>query len=224
MDAKIALTLLTTRANSEAAAARKAREELIKGCEVAGSSPDSLMTAVLAADATAKPWTELMLRIERHGVRKGLAKQRQEATETLLGYGIALSTSPVTNAARLHEQDGLRRFLSFTQGMDIDDDVPAEETAPQTEEQPAPAPAPVKTPKATPAQKRTLLAIRDNGVTLREHKIGATSVSVERGEKPRKDMVEWVVSQGWAKQDTTRSLFHGQKVTLTETGEAILAG
>lgn len=81
----------------------------------------------------------------------------------------------------------------------------------------------MKAPKVTAAQKRTLLAIRDNGVTLQEFRVGQTQVSVERGEKPRKDMVEWVISQGWAKQDTSRSLFHGQKVSLTEIGEAILA-
>ncbi|MGO4423014.1 hypothetical protein AB4Z54_31010 [Streptomyces sp. MCAF7] len=45
----------------------------------------------------------------------------------------------------------------------------------------------------------------------------------EAAERPRKDMVEWVISQGWATQDTSRSLFQGQPVTLTDVGEAILA-
>ncbi|WP_086859774.1 hypothetical protein [Streptomyces milbemycinicus] len=221
MDATKAIVFLTARANSEAAAAEKARERLIKGCEVVGSSLDHLMDAVLVADAMAKPWAELMVRIERHGVREGLAKQIQKVTEALVNYGIALSTSMVTNAARLHEQDGLRRFLSLAQSMDIEDDAPAEEQAPAAE--PEPEPAAVQVPKATPAQKRTLAAIRDNGVKLRESRVGQTQVSVECGEKPRKDMVEWVISQGWAKQDASRSLFHGQAVSLTEIGEAILA-
>ncbi|MFF5668835.1 hypothetical protein ACFY8S_01645 [Streptomyces hygroscopicus] len=223
MDAKDAIVLLTARANSEAAAAEKARERLIKGCEVPGSSLDQLMDAVLLADAMAKPWAELIVRIERHGVREGLATQIQKVTEALLNYGIALSTSMVTNAARLHEQEGMRRFLSLAQSMDIEDEAPAEEPAPATEPDPEPEPATVQVPKATPAQKRTLAAIRDNGVKLREFRVGQTQVSVERGEKPRKDMVEWVIGQGWATQDTSRSLFHGQAVSLTEIGEAILA-
>jgi hypothetical protein len=221
MDAKKALVILTARANSEADAAEKAREQLIKGCEIEGSSLDHLMDAVLVADAMAKPWAELMVRIERHGVREGLAKQIQKATEALVSYGISLSTSMVTNAARLHDQDGLRRFLSATHGMDIEDEAPAEETAPQIEEQPAPAP--VKVPKATPAQKRTLTAIRDNGVKLQEFRVGVTEVSVEDGYKPRRDMVAWVIEQGWAKKDTSRSLFNGQTVSLTDLGDAILA-
>ncbi|MGO4423015.1 hypothetical protein AB4Z54_31015, partial [Streptomyces sp. MCAF7] len=85
-----------------AGVAKKAREQLIKGCEVEGSLLDHLIDAVLVADANAKPWAELIVRIERHGVREGLAKQRQKVTEALVNYGIALSTSMVTNAGRLH--------------------------------------------------------------------------------------------------------------------------
>lgn len=226
MDAKKALVLLTARANSEADAAEKARGQLIRGCEVEGSSLDHLMEAVLVADAKAKPWAELMVRVERHGVREGLAKQVQKATEALVSYGIALSTSMVTNAARLHEQEGLRRFLSFTQGMDIEDEAPTEEVAPQPDEKPAPAPAPVEVPKATPAQKRTLTAIRDNGVTLRWSGFSMkskTGVYVERGDRPRVDMVEWVIGQGWARYTSQAPMSKGRGVALTEVGEAILA-
>ncbi|MGO4752583.1 hypothetical protein AB4212_28910 [Streptomyces sp. 2MCAF27] len=224
MDAKKALNLLTAHANSAAGVAKKAREQLIKGCEVEGSLLDHLIDAVLVADANAKPWAELIVRIERHGVREGLAKQRQKVTEALVNYGIALSTSMVTNAGRLHEQEGMRRFLSFTQGMDIDEEAPVEGAVPQAEEPSAPAPEPATVPKATPAQKRTLMAIRDNSIRLQEFAIGrGVKVMSEAAERPRKDMVEWVISQGWATQDTSRSLFQGQPVTLTDVGEAILA-
>lgn len=54
--------------------------------------------------------------------------------------------------------------------------------------------------------------------------MGRTSIEAERGaRRPRKDMVLWVVEQRWAKVDTSTSLYTGQKVTLTELGEAILA-
>ena len=221
MDAQTAIKLLTARANNEAKAAREARERLIAGLQVPGSSIDHLMDAVLVADAMAKPWAQLMQRIERKGVRDGLAEARAKATEALVEFGIALSTSLVTNAERLAAQDGLRRFLSGTQGMDIEDDTPEPQEA---EVRPEPAPAPVVVPQVTPAQKRTLAAIRDNGVRVSEMRVGQTKVAVRQGDKPRLDMVTWVIDQGWAQRDTSTSLYAGQNVTLTEIGEAILAG
>lgn len=224
MDASIAIKFLTMRATAELDAAAKARADLAKAMEVPGSSLDSLMDAVLVADGKAKPWAQLLARIEKRGVREALAKAREEATSDLIEYGISLSTSMVANAQRLAEQDGLRAFLRGTNGIDIEDDAPAGDTAPADEEQPTPEPASADIPKATPAQKRTLAAIRDNGIKIREVKVGKTAVTAKRGERPRKDMVEWVVAQGWATQDNSTSLFTGQAVTLTEIGTAILAG
>ncbi|MFE3146602.1 hypothetical protein ACFXJ6_08050 [Streptomyces sp. NPDC059218] len=226
MNAEIALSLLNSMAENSFNASEKARQELTKACAVKGFLELAhLMEAVMVADAKAKPWQDLFRRIERHGAREGLAKMREKATEALVSYGIALSTSMVVNAERLAEQDGIRRFLSATGGMDIDEDqAPAEEAGPETEAQPEPAPAPVEAPKVTPAQRRTLEAIRDNGVKLQEFRVGRTTVEVECGEKPRKDMVLWVIEQRWAKADGSTSLYTGQKVTLTELGKAILAG
>ncbi|MET8746849.1 hypothetical protein [Streptomyces sp. NPDC004728] len=226
MNAEIALSLLNSMAENSFNASEKARQELTKACAVKGFLELAhLMEAVMVADAKAKPWQDLFRRIERHGAREGLAKTREKATEALVSYGIALSTSMVVNAERLAEQDGIRRFLSATNGMDIDEDqAPAEEATPETETQPEPAPAPAEVPKVTPAQRRTLEAIRDNGIKLQEFRVGRTTVEVERGEKPRKDMVLWVIEQRWAKTDVSTSLYTGQKVTLTELGKAILAG
>ncbi|MEU0627738.1 hypothetical protein [Streptomyces sp. NPDC005989] len=226
MNAEIALSLLNSMAENSFNASEKARQELTKACAVKGFLELAhLMEAVMVADAKAKPWQDLFRRIERHGAREGLAKMREKATEALVSYGIALSTSMVVNAERLAEQDGIRRFLSATGGMDIDEDqAPAEEAGPEAEAQPEPAPAPVEVPKVTPAQRRTLEAIRDNGVKLQEFRVGRTTVEVECGEKPRKDMVLWVIEQRWAKADVSTSLYTGQKVTLTELGKAILAG
>ncbi|KQW13547.1 hypothetical protein [Streptomyces sp. Root369] len=224
MDATTALHFLTIRANAEAEAAETARQKLAEACAVKGSQLTYLMEAAMVADAHARPWVDLFLRIERLGVREGLAKMRAEATEALVSYGIALSTSMVTNAERLYEQEGLRRFLSATNGMDIEDEAPVEEAAPAAEEQPAPAPAPVDVPKATEAQRRTLLAIRDCLIELQEVRVGQVRVVSNRFDvRPRRDMVEWVIGQGWAARDTSTSLFQGQKVSLAEVGTAILA-
>ncbi|WP_330435840.1 hypothetical protein OIC43_37130 [Streptomyces sp. NBC_00825] len=226
MNAEKALSLLSSMAENSFDASEKARQELTKACAVKGFLELAhLMEAVMVADANAKPWQDLFRRVERHGAREGLAKMRENVTEDLVSYGVALSTSMVVNAERLAEQDGLRRFLSATNGMDIDEGLaPAEEAAPEGEAQPEPAPAPVEVPRATPAQKRTLEAIRDSGIKLQEFRVGRTSIEAERGaRRPRKDMVLWVVEQRWAKVDTSTSLYTGQKVTLTELGEAILA-
>ncbi|MEV6738668.1 hypothetical protein AB0N14_17735 [Streptomyces sp. NPDC051104] len=223
MDATTALHFLTIRATSETEAAETARQKLAEACAKPGSRLDYLMEAVMVADAQARPWKDLFVRIEKHGVREGLARMRQKVMEALVEYGVSLSTSLVTNAERLHEQEGLRRFLSNTGGIDIEDDAPAEEPAAVPQETPAPASAPVEVPNATPAQKRTLAAIRDNGVKIQELRFGQTRVTVQAGERPRKDMVEWVIAQGWATQSRSTSLYVGQAVTLTPVGEAILA-
>ncbi|MFJ1607003.1 hypothetical protein ACIOHS_27070 [Streptomyces sp. NPDC088253] len=225
MDATTALRFLTNRATSETEAAETARQNLKAACDIKGSRLSSLMEAAMVADAMARPWADLLVRIEKHGVREGLAKMRTKATEDLVVYGVSLSTSLVTNAERLHEQDGLRRFLSGIAGMDIEDDAPAaEEAAPTVEEEPAPAPTAVDVPKVTPAQRRTLEAIRDCGVEIQELRVGQARVSVQSGDRPRKDMVEWVIEQGWAARDHSTSLYAGQAVTLSEVGTAILAG
>ncbi|MER6979641.1 hypothetical protein [Streptomyces carpinensis] len=224
MDAKTALRFLEVRATSEAQAAEKARKNLADACAVQRSDLTNLMETAMLADAMAKPWADLMVRIERHGVREGLARMRQKAMTDLVEYGLALSTSLVTNAQRIHEQDGLRRFLSSSD-LDVDEEAPAEEPAPVAEERPAPAPKSVEVPKATPAQKRTLLAIRDTRIELQETRVGHMRVVASRqGAMPRKDMVLWVIEQGWAQQDQSTSLYDGQRVSLTEVGEAILAG
>ncbi|WP_199570561.1 hypothetical protein [Streptomyces murinus] len=221
MDNATAYRILTARAEDAFHDDSKARARLTDALAIDGAQLDGLMDAALNSAGRAKPWHKLVKRMEIEGPREALTKTREEAVEILLQWGFGMSTSLVSNAQRLAEQDGLRRFLSATDGMEISED---ETPAPAEEPTPEPAPAPMEVPKATPAQKRTLEAIRDNGVKLQEFRVGKATVNVERGDRPRKDMVEWVITQGWAQQDTTRPLFHGQPVTLTAVGEAILAG
>ncbi|WP_107422480.1 hypothetical protein [Streptomyces griseus] len=234
MDATTALDLLTRQAERAFEHAEIRRERLTRMLTCQGSDLTMAVDSVLTAEAEAAPWARLLKRIDRHGVREGLAAEREKATNDILGFGISLSTSMITNAARLAEQDGLRRFLSATNGMDIDE-APAEEPAPAPAEEPAPAPAEeaapaeevTEVPKVTPAQKRTLVAIRDGGVTLRwtGHSLKSrTAVSVKCGDRPRVDMVEWVISQKWARYTSNAPMSAGRGVALTAVGEAILAG
>ncbi|MFJ5890325.1 hypothetical protein [Streptomyces californicus] len=225
MDATTALNLLTRQAERAFEHAEIRRERLTRLLTRQGSDLTMTVDSVLAAEAEAAPWARLMQRIERHGVREGLAAEREKATNDLLGFGISLSTSMVTNAARLAEQDGLRRFLNATNGVDIDE-APAEEPAPAPTlaEEPTPAEEVTEVPKATPAQKRTLAAIRDNGVMISELRIGRPLVTVQQGDRPRIDMVQWAIERKWASVSPSRSLFEGRPVILTPVGEAILAG
>ncbi|MFF4292127.1 hypothetical protein ACFY0N_00555 [Streptomyces vinaceus] len=227
MDATTALKRLTNRANNAFDEDQETRARLRSALTVDGAQLDSLMDAALRTAGKAKPWSDLMKRIERHGVREGLAKQRQEATEALLMYGFSMSTSLVANAARLAEQEGLRRFLGSTDGFEVDEDeAPAEATEEAAVPAPQPAPPAEPAPKVTKAQRRTLLAIRDTNVKFREFTVrdGIKVSSDDPDTRPRKDMVEWVISRRWAKADSSTPLLFGQAVTLTDLGRAILAG
>ncbi|MFD3851672.1 hypothetical protein ACFWVB_38240 [Streptomyces microflavus] len=216
MNATSAHKRLATRAAATIEKASTARTALIEALAFPGVRIDDLMDAALSAEGEAKPWDRLLKRIDCHGVREGLAQQRQECMETLLQYRPNLSTSLVASAASIADQEGLRRFLALSD-IDIDDEdqAPAEAAAPTK--------APEAAPKATPAQKRTLRAIRDQEVKLHEYSIrdGRIVTSNDHANRPRRDMVAYVIAQGWAQADTSTSLFHGQRVTLTLIGEAI---
>ncbi|MFD8774508.1 hypothetical protein [Streptomyces sp. NPDC059916] len=208
MDASTALRRLAMRAESEFRADEAARarlaEDLGKG---AATDLVSLIDAALVASANAKPWRQLMQRIERHGVREGLAKQQAEVLEALLSYGLCMSTSQVANAARLAEQDGMRRFLNRVDTIEIDEPSP-------------------ELPPVIEGQREILRAIKDTGVVLREAHVldGGVRTANRAGTiAPAVDRVQWFIRQGWAQADTTAELRDGQAVTLTELGEALLA-
>ncbi|WP_326814025.1 hypothetical protein [Streptomyces sp. NBC_01763] len=215
MDASTAHKHLITRADRVFEEAAATRANLTDALAIQGAQFDHLMDAVLVAEGKAKPWMHLMKRIDRHGVREGLAKQREECMEALLMYGFSMSTSLVTNAARFAEQDGLRRFLDATDTMEIEG-APAEET---------PAPTVVTVPQVTAEQKHGLYLIRDTfvkrqGFTAREGWKYVTSVDDARLDTKLGD---FLIGHGWAEVDTEATLTEGQPVTLTATGRHILA-
>ncbi|NGO66769.1 hypothetical protein [Streptomyces boncukensis] len=215
MDAATALKRLTNRAEAHIEADEKARTALADA--LAKAPATDLTTQIDGAfreSANAKPWRQLMKRVERHGVREGLAKQKAEALEVLLSYGMSMSTSMVANGARFAEQDGLRRFLDVVDTFEIDEDSD-------------PAGAPVEVPETTENQRAVLRAIKETGVVLKEAHVldgGVRTANREGTIAPTVDRIEWSVRQGWAVVDTSAELRDGQAVTLTSLGEAILAG
>ncbi|MEU6928983.1 hypothetical protein AB0A05_07445 [Streptomyces sp. NPDC046374] len=209
-----ALKRLTNRTESAMEGAAQARARLTEALAKHGSQLDGIMGAVLAAEAEAAPWVKLARRIDRLGAREGLAAMRQEATETLLDYGIAMSTSLVTNAARLAEQDGLRRFLGATEHFEIDED-PAKPAEGEV----------VTVPSATEEERGALCVIRDTFVKRqgRKGREGWKYVTSVAGVSLGVSVGDLLIGQGWAEVDDSAALVDGQAVRLTATGRHILA-
>ncbi|MGW4007927.1 hypothetical protein [Streptomyces sp. NPDC004763] len=178
----------------------------------------------MEASAVALPFRTVLDHAEKAGLYEALKDMRAQLTRQLLTRTPGSSTCQVTNEAARMDVEAAQSFLQATEGLLEMADDSAAKPAPEPTAEPAAQPAPVNVPKATPAQKRTLTAIRDNGVKLQYHLNGRMEVRIESGAKPRKDMVEWVIEQGWAAKGTCTSVLDAQPVHLTAIGEAILAG
>ncbi|MFE3033037.1 hypothetical protein ACFXKY_15505 [Streptomyces canus] len=207
----------TTREENARTKLAKCLADLTQGVDT------SLIRTAMDTAAEAVPYRRVLEYAEKAGLREALADVRKELTRQLLTRYAGSSTCQIRNEAARMEVEAAQRFLENTDNLlDRYEDAPSEGVGEQAEAEPVPAPAPADVPTATPTQRRTLEAIRDNGVVIQEPRVGQRRVTAERGERPRRDMVEWVVAQGWAKRAAT-SLFRGQAVTLTAIGEAILA-
>ncbi|MFI1956990.1 hypothetical protein ACH46L_03615 [Streptomyces althioticus] len=181
----------------------------------------SLVREVMLKAAIALPYRAVIENAKNHDIREVIDSMRKRLTRQLLTRSPGGSTCQINNEAARMEIEAAQNFLANTEGL-LEHAAESEET--ETDAPAGGEPAPVEIPKkVTPAQRRTLEAIRDNGVKVVEAAVGKAYVRVEQGAKPRKDMVEWVIEQGWAKRDTSSSLFDGQAVTLTDLGDAILA-
>ncbi|MFF0206403.1 hypothetical protein [Streptomyces althioticus] len=212
----------------ESLAAPKLRAEEAARTRLAENLMDSdrsvdthLVRDAMLKAAIARPYREVIADAQEGDIREVLGDLRKRLTRNLLTRAMGSSTCQINNEAARMDVEGAQNFLANTEGL-LEHAAESEET--ETDAPAGGEPAPVETPKkVTPAQRRTLEAIRDNGVELVEAAVGKAYVRVEQGTKPRKDMVEWVIEQGWAKRDTSSSLFDGQVVTLTDLGDAILA-
>ncbi|MBT3167992.1 hypothetical protein HTV80_33625 [Streptomyces sp. Vc74B-19] len=188
----------------------------------------SLVREAMLKAAIAVPYRAVIENAKNHDIREVIDSMRTRLARQLLTRSTGGSTCQINNEAARMEIEAAQNFLANTEGL-LEHAAEAEEAAKETgaREANAPAggePAPIEVPKkVTPAQRRALEAIRDNGVMLVELRAGRMQVLVKSGDKPRKDMVEWVIQQGWAKRDTSSSLYEGQVVTLTDLGVAILA-
>jgi len=130
MDAATALKRLTYYAEIRIEDDEKARRELAAAlANEPATELSAQIESALTASAIAKPWRQLMKRMERYGVRDGLILEQGNAVDSLLSHGMTMSTSPVRTAAWFAEQEGLRRFLSDIDGIEVDEDEPASDDA-----------------------------------------------------------------------------------------------
>ncbi|KUN37714.1 hypothetical protein AQJ30_15635 [Streptomyces longwoodensis] len=183
----------------------------------------SLVRDAMQKAANASPYLGVLEIAEKAGLVEALDDMRKRLTHRLLTRGMSSSTCQIHNENERFHLEAAQHFLTDTQGLVEAARAAAAQPAPAGEPEPEPDPAPAPARKVTPAQRRTLEAIRDNGVKLQELRVGQTRVSTERGEKPRKDMVEWAIDEGLAVRDNSRSLYEGQPVSLTPAGDAVLA-
>ncbi|MGC0418380.1 hypothetical protein [Embleya sp. AB8] len=226
MDASTALDRATICANLAFTADADARARLTEALAAPqNTNLASYMRDVITTAANAQPWHSLLERAEHCGLREALIIERRKATESLLVSGYGMSTCMITNAGRFAEQEGLRRFLSGTELIDITE-TPAPVAEPAPEPAPGPASIPVPPQKVTQAQRRVLQVIAEAGVAIYEGKIGQRRVETRKSGhvRPRMDMVQQAIERGWAVQDRSISLYRGQDVSLTDAGRAILAG
>ncbi|CAL9611417.1 hypothetical protein SUDANB1_05634 [Streptomyces sp. enrichment culture] len=189
----------------------------------------SRIEEVMRAAATAKPWRTVLRLIEERDktVAQAIAAVRKNAVETLLTYGESRSTSDIRNEEERVNREGLRSFLSRTEGVieniaeaEAAEQAKAEEEPAAAEEAPA-APRPTGK-KPSPAQLAALRVIKTGHVVIRELGFGRPAAFGPHGRENLR-VIKGVIAAGWAEQDASTSLYSGQKVVLTEAGAAHLA-
>ncbi|MBT3167991.1 hypothetical protein HTV80_33620 [Streptomyces sp. Vc74B-19] len=180
----------------------------------------SLVREAMLKAAIARPYREVTETALDTGTREAIDRMRKSLARQLLTRAPGGSTCQINNEATRMEIEAAQNFLANAEGL--------LEYAAETEEAEADAPAggdpaPADAAKIGPVERRTLEAIRDNGTAFWKNRAGGFELWVERGYKPRKDMIEWAVSEGYAERDTTADgLLTGQAVTLTDLGHDVL--
>jgi hypothetical protein len=176
----------------------------------------------------AAPWRELLALAEDKGMADALDTVRRRATKKLTEDAESTSTSALTNEAGRLEREGLRLFLSRTTGWaDMIREQEAEQAEqaaaePQAAEVPEKTPAPKTATTPSPAQLAMLKKIETGQVLIKELGYGRPAAFGPDGRETLRVLKNCITS-GFAKCDTSTSLYHGQKVTLTEAGRAALA-
>ncbi|MFF0206404.1 hypothetical protein [Streptomyces althioticus] len=177
-----------------------------------------LVREAMLKAAIARPYREVLKVALNAGIREAIHRTRESLARNLLTRAPGSSTCQINNEAARMETEAAQDFLANTEGL-LERAAESEADAPAGDD-----PEPIDAAEIGPAERGTLVAIRDNGAAFWKNRAGGFELWVERGSKPRKDMVEWAVSEGYAERDTAADgLLTGQVVTLTDLGHDILA-
>ncbi|MGA5340427.1 hypothetical protein ACPCK3_14890 [Streptomyces griseoincarnatus] len=201
--------------------------DLARGQAITGAMFQNVMDAAAAA----APWRDVLRLTDRTTVTDALREVRGKATRDLLEHGETISTSALTNEERRTRREGLRAFLWGTEAvMDAleNEDTPTPAPTPEPTPAPVPAPAPAAKPtrassgpRPTKAQRAVLELLATQTVIIRETGIGKARAYGPHG-PVNITSVRAVISNRWARLDTSTSLYTGQAVTLTPEGRAHL--
>jgi hypothetical protein len=184
-----------------------------------------ILRKAMEATADAMPWRFLLEDQEDGEQIAVFLKLRKRLTIQLIRTTSNTSSCTIVNEQDRMKWNGVRRFLEDTDYL-----VSALEAAEQaaTEpaaEQPAPAPEPAKPVPArrpTPAQRKALELIARGGVERSQFGIKDRIRIASSDGVVYADTLDVLEREGWAKVDHSTSLFHGQAVSLTATGQAHL--
>ncbi|MCC9707117.1 hypothetical protein E4N62_18675 [Streptomyces sp. MNU76] len=146
----------------------------------------------------------------------------------VVGNGTLNATGPTIDvlAARRRQEIGhLERLLNVYQrhlnGSDGHSHAPKHAAALTSQQTARSAAGPIR---VSPAQVKALEAVARGGVMLRESSLArGTFVTSPNGARISRTTVDALLSKKLADQDTSTSLYQGQRLSLTAQGETVLA-
>ncbi|PWI16004.1 hypothetical protein DI272_18910 [Streptomyces sp. Act143] len=207
----------------------KAREALAtESRDMTRSLTPYSMRKAMEKTADAMPWRLLLEEQGDDDPIEVFLKLRKRLTKQLVGTTSSSSSCTISNEQDRLKWDGIRRFL-----QDTDCIVSALEAAERAANEPAPEPTPepesksepakpVPARRPTPAQRKGLELIAQGGVKRTQfglrnrERIGSENGTIYA------DTFEVLLRERWVTLDSSKSLFQGQPIELTEAGRAHL--
>ncbi|MFF4726367.1 hypothetical protein ACFY3M_13650 [Streptomyces mirabilis] len=222
MQAKI-VEILTNLAGTRIEAEDKARKALAaEAADMTKGLTSYSIRSAMEKTADAMPW-RLLMEDQGDGEQiKVFLKLRKRLTSQLICTTSSTSSCTIVNEQDRLKWDGVRRFLQDTDYL-----VSALEAAEEAAEEPTPAPEPelakpVQGRRPTPAQRKALELIAQGGVTRSQFTLrDRERISSDNG-TIYTDTFDVLLREGWATLDSSKSLFQGQPIGLTEAGRAHL--
>lgn len=217
MNAKV-VDILTTLAGSRIESEGKARNALAaEAADMTKALTPYVIREAMQAAADAMPYRILIEDQSDSDPAKVFLKLRRVLTRQLIKATSSTSTCEIANIEDRLKWDGVRRFLQDTAYLVDALNIP-EGSAP------TPEPAkPVPARRPTAAQRKALELIAAGGVRRTQFGLSNRERIRSEGGVIYADTFEVLLRERWAELDTSKSLFQGQPVSLTDAGRAHLS-